>query len=187
MVQKGTISKTDKSIADAIDTAGQAGSNEICLSTGVILIAKQANPNVLIRVMTDAQRPEPPTWFNKAMGREMENPDDPDYIKRVQAWEMGYNNSMLNALIGLGTELKSKPKGFPGPDDDTWLEDYKAFGLQTHPESKAWRYITWILFKAAVIDKDTQAISDKVKQLSGVREADVKSAETFPGSDKEDR
>jgi len=184
MSKTSELNKTDKAIADAVDTAGQAEDNLIRLSTGVVLSAKQANPNVLIRVMTAQERPSPPVVFIKAMGREMENPDDPDYIKRVQAWEMNYNNSMLNALVGLGTELRSKPKGFPGPEDDSWLEDYKAMGLPVHPESKAWRYITWVLFKAAVIDKDTQAIGEKVKNLSGVREADVQAAETFPGRDE---
>ena len=184
---KGSINETDKIVAETIDANGQADDNLIRLSTGVVLLAKQANPNVLIRVMTAQERPQPPVVFIKNMGREMENPDDPDYIKRVQSWEMSYNNSMLNALVGLGTELKSKPKGFAGPDDDRWLEDYKALGLPIHPESPAWRYITWVLFKAAINDKDTGLIGEKVKQLSGVKEADVKAAETFSGSDETNR
>lgn len=183
MAKVKTISDTDIDVAKVIDESGRADDNLIRLSTGVILQAKQANPNVLIRVMTAQERPTPPVVFMKAMGREMENPDDPDYIKRVEAWEMNYNNSMLNALVGLGTELKSKPKGMVGPDSDTWLEDYKALGLPIHPESNAWRYITWVLFMAAVSEKDTAEIGNRVKALSGVREADVQSAETFPRSD----
>jgi hypothetical protein len=178
------INETDQDIANAIDAEGQADDNLIRLSTGVVLVAKQANPNILIRVMTAQERPTPPVVFIKNMGRDMENPDDPDYIKRVQAWEMNYNNSMLNALVGLGTELKSKPKAMQGPDGDDWLDEYKMLGLPVHPESPSWRYITWVLFKAAVIDKDTQAIGNKVKNLSGVKEADVQAAETFPGRDK---
>jgi hypothetical protein len=179
------VTDTDKNIAKAIDSAnGEADDHLIRLSTGVILKAKQANPNVLIRIMTSQPRPLPPTYFNKAMGREMENPDDPDYKGRVDAWQMAYNNGMLNALVGLGTELVSKPKAMPGPQDDAWLKDYEALGLPVIRDSPAWRYITWVLFKAAVIDKDTTAIGEAVKQLSGVREADVKSAETFPGSDE---
>lgn len=176
------ISDVDKNIAKAIDVAEGEADNTVRLSTGVVLKVKQANPNVLIRIMTSQIRPTPPEYHNDAMGRMMENPDDPDYIKRVKAWEMNYNNGMLNALIGLGTELISKPKSMPGPDDDRWLKDYEALGLPTIRDSPAWRYITWVLFKAAVIDKDTAAIGEAVKKLSGVQEADVKSAETFPGS-----
>lgn len=179
--EKG-LNKTDRVVSEAIDKSGEANDNLIRLSTGVVLTAKQANPNVLIRVMTAYERPSPPVKFVEVMGREMENPDDPDYIARVQAWEMNYNNSMLNALIGLGTELKSRPKNMEGPEGNGWIEDYKALGLPVHPRSASWRYITWVLFKAAVTDKDTAAIGNKVKPLSGVQEADVQSAETFPGS-----
>lgn len=177
------LNKSDKNIAKALDSQKQAENNEIRLSTGVVLTAKQANPNVLIRIMTAVPRPKPPVYFDEMMGREMENPDHPDYKKQVDAWEMQYNNGMLNALVGLGTELKSKPKSIPHPDDDSWLADYRALGLPIVPDSKAWRYITWVLFVAAVSDSDTKAIMEKVKALSGVREADVQAAETFPDGD----
>lgn len=213
------LNKSDKNIAKALDAQKQAESNEIRLSTGVILTAKQANPNVLIRIMTAVPRPKPPVYFDEMMGREMENPDHPDYKKQVDAWEMQYNNGMLNALVGLGTELKSLPKGTEGPfgrlketivcehcgannkpkeqscskcgaplplaeeAQPRWLADYRALGLPVVPDSKAWRYITWVLFVAAVNDSDTKAIMEKVKALSGVREADVQAAETFPDGD----
>ena len=222
-MKKDGINETDEIVANAIDAAGQADDNLIRLSTGVVLKAKQASPTILIRVMTAKERPEPPVVFIKAMGREMENPDDPDYIDRVQAWEMNYKNSMLNALVGLGTELVSIPNGMEGPHPKIkpfvncgkcktknkserescskcgaslpsvdvealeWVDEYKLLGMPTHPESSSWRYITWIMFKAAPTDKDIQLISEKVKRLSGVPEADVQSAETFPGSDEKSR
>lgn len=186
-MSKVNVNDTDREIAKALDAAGEADDNLIRLSTGVILEAHQANPNVLIRVMTAKQRPDPPVVFIKAMGREMENPDDPDYISRVKDWEMSYNNGMLNALVALGTTFVSKPKGMPGPDDETWLKDYEALGLPVIRDSKAWRYITWVLFKAAVNEKDTALIGEKVKRLSGVKEADVKAAETFPEGDQAGR
>jgi len=177
------LNKTDQAIGKAIDKAALPDSDEITLSTGVVLKARQANPNILIRIMTSVPRPKPPVYFDEMMGREMENTDHPDYKARVEAWEMEYNNGMLNALVGLGTSLKSKPKDMPGPDDDDWLADYKILGLPTVSESKAWRYITWVLFLAAITDKDVSAIAEKVKGMSGVKEADVKSAETFPDGD----
>ena len=183
----GPITDVDKKIAKAIDDEGKEKDDLIRLSTGVVLKAKQANPNVLIRIMTTQRRPTPPVFFSKTMGREMENPDHPDYISRVKAWEMDYNNGMLNALVGLGTTLESKPKDMPGPNDDAWLKEYEALGLEVIRDSAAWRYITWVLFKAAVNEKDTAEIGAKVKSLSGVKEADVKSAETFPGSDEASR
>jgi hypothetical protein len=205
--------KADRAIAETIDASGKAESNEIHLSTGVVLIAKQANPNMLIRAMTAQRRPTPPTYFSKEMGREMENPDDPDYISRVQSWQMEYSNGMLNVLIGLGTELKTMPRGMEGPDPKiaykakctscgtktekdscpkcgapveheqdplAWVADYKALGFPVIPNSPAWRYITWVMFKAAPTSEDVALISEKVKNLSGIKEANVKDAETFP-------
>lgn len=182
-MKKQGINETDGLIAKVIDASGQRNDNTLTLSTGVVLRAKQASPSIMIRVMTARERPQPPMVFMQAMGREMENPDDPDYIARVQAWEMNYNNSMLNALIGLGTELVAKPRNVAGPSDKAWIEDYKALGLPIQPESPAWRYITWVMFVAAPLDTDIAMIGEKVKGLSGVREADVQSAETFPRSD----
>lgn len=222
-MKKTSILDSDKVVAQAIDNESGETDNLIHLSTGVVLEARQANPHVLIRVMTAQERPQPPVSFVQAMGREMENPDDPDYIKRVEAWEMAYNNSMLNALVGLGTTLKSLPKGMEGPhpkvvpftkcgscgtendsekqlcvkcdaplpeqirENLSWVKEYQAYGLPVHPEIEAWRYITWVLFKAAVKESDTALIGQKVKDLSGVREANVQKAVTFPGSDETDR
>lgn len=177
---------TDRKIAKAIDGTSGEATNQIVLSTGVVLLAKPANPNMLIRAMTAHRRPSPPTVFVKEMGREMENPDDPDYISRVQSWQMEYSNSMLNVLIGLGTEVVSIPKGMEGPHPKkkdelpAWVKDYSAMGFPILPDSPAWRYITWVMFIAGPTDKDTQLIGEKVRALSGVKEADVRDAENFP-------
>lgn len=182
------VNDTDRKLAQAIDKSGGQGDDSlITLSTGVVLRAQQANPNILIRVMTAHPRPKPPEYFNEAMGRNMENPDHPDYLKQVNAWEMEYNNGMLNVMIGTGTVLVSVPKKFSRPEDDDWVEDYRALGLPISPKSPAWRYITWVLFKAAVRDTDTKLIGEKVRALSGVKEADVRNAESFPDGNQEQR
>jgi len=72
------VNETDRVVSEAIDKSAEVKDNFIRLSTGVVLAAKQANPNVLIRVMTAYERPSPPVQFIEVMGREMENPDDPD-------------------------------------------------------------------------------------------------------------
>lgn len=153
------------------------------LSSGVVLKGKKANPLVLIKVMSAFPRPKPPVVFIKNMGRDMENPEDPDYIARVNAWKTESNNALLNALILLGTELFSVPKGFPKPEDDSWISDYSVLGLPINPEVKSWRYLNWITYKACTDEKDVQKIQEVVGRLSGVREADVQSAVTFPGRD----
>lgn len=173
---------TDESLIEAVEEADRS-SDLIELSTGVVLKGKKANPLALLKVMARFERPKPPMVFMKAMGREMENPEDPDYIERIKAWQRESNMALLNALILLGTELHSTPAGFPRPEDDSWLDEYSVFGLDMRPTIPAWRYLTWITFKACVDEKDMLRIQETVGKLSGVREADVKSAVTFPGSD----
>lgn len=155
---------------------------EITLSTGVVLRGKQAPPLILIKVMGRFPRPKVPVTFVKNMGREMENPDDPDYQSRVQSWNMEMSEALLSALIMLGTELVSKPANFPGPMDDEWLADYELLGLDMKPENRNWRYQTWVYFKAIATADDTTKIREVVGRLSGVSEASVQAAEDFPGS-----
>lgn len=196
METEPNIHAVDRKIAKQLDSAS-GETNDIILSTGVVLTAKPANPTMLIRAMTAHHRPSPPTHFIEAMGREMENPDDPDYISRVNAWQMEYSSALLNVLIALGTELKSVPNGMEGPHpfavkpksgkkidevekQPTWIRDYQALGFPIIPDSPQWRYITWVMFRAAVTDADIKLIQSKVQSLSGVKEADVRDAETFP-------
>lgn len=181
------MSKKNGSTEDkVIEALEENGLNErlIPLSSGVILRAKQAPPLALVKVMAAFPRPKPPTWMNPQMGREMENPDDPEYIERLKAHQTESSNAILNALILLGTELKETPKKFPGPDSNEWLEEYSELGLPTRPASKGWRYLTWVTFKAVLNENDLMAIRDAVGRLSGVPEDAVQSAETFSGGDQ---
>lgn len=156
---------------------------EITLSTGVVLRGKQAPPLILVRIMSRFPRPKVPVYYNKTMGRDMENPDNPDYLDRVNAWKIEMSDAVLSALIMLGTELVSKPKDFPGPQDDDWLEEYRLLGMDMMPENRSWRYLNWILFKAIANADDTKKIREVVGRLSGVPETSVQAAEDFPGSE----
>lgn len=185
-------------VVDAVEEAQKIPDNEIRLSTGVVLRAKKANPLVMIRVMSAFPRPKPPTWISPKMGREMENPDDPEYRAQLQSWQMESGSALLNAMILLGTELVSVPKDFPGPHPTKkkgnnngqqelewpeWIEEYEFLGIPMHASNQSWRYLTWVMFKAASNEKDFDLIKEKVGRLSGISEEAVKSAEDFPGSE----
>ena len=49
--------KVDKKIAEKLDAEGEAEKDYVRLSSGVELYVRQANPNILIRVMTASKRP----------------------------------------------------------------------------------------------------------------------------------
>lgn len=169
------------------ETANLNQESEIRLSSGVVLTAKTANPLVLLEAMTNHPRPKPPLVFMETMGRKIENSADPDYIEQVKAWEREQSNVMLDALILYGTALKERPKGVPGPNDDEWLQKYSLLHLETFPTVKDWRYLSWVKFVAVQDADDLKVIRDAVGTLSGVKAADVKTAETFPGSDEANR
>lgn len=176
--------RIDRVIAEVSDNLKkEADDNLIRLSTGVVLKAKQVNPNLLIRIMTKIPRPTPPIYRNEAMGRDMENPDDPAYIERVNSWKMDYSSGLMNVLVAHGTDIFSIPEGLEGVDGKNWVRDYASLGLPVIADSPSWRYTTWIMFVAAVNEKDNALLSKKVMALSGVKEADVQNAENFPKSD----
>lgn len=181
--------KADNDIetARALDSAQGPQDDNITLSSGVVLRGKQANPLILVQVMAAFPRPEPPLVYMQAMGREIENSDDPNYIERLQSWKLEYADRLVTAMVTLGTELVSKPKSVAGPEKDDWLEEYSLLGLPVHPESKTWRYLTWVKFYAVKNEEDMKLIQEVVGRLSGVRESAVKSAENFSGSDQADR
>lgn len=175
---------TKKDVVEAVATALDTPKLEhlIELSSGVVLRARQAPPLALMKVLASYPRPKPPVWFNKAMGREMENPEDPEYVERLKAHRTESSDAILNALILLGTELVSAPKGFPKPDSDGWLEELRELNIPSRPESQSWRYLTWVTFKAVLNEDDLLKIRDEVARLSGVPEDAVQTADRFPGS-----
>lgn len=177
----------DLKTAQAVEKASAQDESLIVLSTGVVLRGKKANPSMLIQTMASFPRPTPPIVYMTSMGREMENQDDPQYLDEVQAWKMEYSNALVTAMILLGTDLESKPRGMPGPFDDEWLEDYSLLTKDIHPNNKKWRYLAWVKFKAAQDEEDMAKIQEVVGRLSGVRESAVAAAEEFPGRDEKDR
>lgn len=176
-------------VGKAIEEAPENGiaTEEVTLSSGVVLRGKQAPPLILIRIMGSHPRPKAPVVFMKAMGRNMVNEADPDFQKALQAWQGEMTHAILTALISLGTEVASIPEGMSGPNDDAWLQEYSILGQDMEPENTAWRYLTWVMFKAAVHADDIKKIQEVVGKLTGVSEASVEAAENFSGSDKTDR
>ena len=173
----------DMKLVRAVADAKIVAQDEFTLSSGVVLRAIKANAGVFIKVMTRFPRPKPPTYFMESMGREMENPDDPDYIDRVKAWDMENNSQILNAMILLGTELVSVPKGVEKPSGDKWLNRYRLLGMQIHSEDSDWRYLNWVSMVAAPDENDMIKIHEVVGRKLGIAEVDVKAAEQFPGRD----
>jgi hypothetical protein len=189
---------TDTKVIEAIENQ-EGEDNLIRLSSGVVLRGKPANATTLIQVISAFPRPKPPIHRNAIMGRDMENPNDPDYISRVQAWQVEQSNAVLTAFILLGTDMESKPEDVLGPqpvvlnngkgkDKKTvvidFLDEYALLNLPMKPQDDRWRYLTWVMTVACQTPADTEKIQEVVGRLSGVSKKDVQAAEEFPGSQK---
>jgi hypothetical protein len=169
-----------KKLADAEEIA-TAAHDTVTLSSGVVLKSKKAPLGLFIKVMSSHERPEVyKQWVEKTQ-RWHENPDHPDYIKAVKAYEYKINEVMVNAVLLLCVDIE-KTGGMKGPDTDDWMDIFFALGLETHPESKGWRKVSWLLAHAILNENDFRLITE-VAQLSGVAisEDAVREAATFPG------
>lgn len=173
---------TDQVVLEAMQD--ETPDDLITLSTGVVLKAKPAPVDVLIKVIARFIFPDPPEYYNKTTGRMMQNPEEPNYIKRVQSIDAQQADAVLTVLILGGTDVHSLPKKFPGYKDDEWLDEYKLMDPDIQPENERWRYLTWVKYKAAPRGTDTQEIQRVVGALSGMSEAAVGAAETFSRGDK---
>lgn len=170
--------------------------NLITLSNGVVLRGKMVPPLVYVTVVGAFPMPKPPLWRDPTLGRMVENPDDPDYIKRVESVENEKNSAILNVMIVYGTQIESLPPHVSNPFieyrkvgkknekvEPAWFKRYKLLGLPVFEDDNDWMYLMWIKSEVATTKEDLEQIQKVVGRLSGVPEKDVQAAESFPGSD----
>lgn len=178
----------DVKVIQAVRKAEEAD-DLIRLSTGVTLKAKPVSATTIIAVLASFKRPRPPVIHVATMGRDMENPLDPDYISMVRDWEMARSDALLTVFILNGTELHNKPDDMPGPSPDKknkkdWVKKFSLLNLPMLPEDPDWRYLMWVKTLACGPAEDSKMIQEVVGRLSGVSKSDVRAAEEFPGSEE---
>jgi hypothetical protein len=148
------------------------------LSTGVVLKPTRVPSMVFPELMSRMERPKPPRVFIEDIGREEENPADPDYQSRLEIFNAEYTKAIIDTMIILGTEVVYVPDNVAKETDTRWTLKIKALGIV--PTDEIQRYLLWVKFVAATDNKDIEAIMREVGRLSGVSEEDVSEAvETF--------
>lgn len=152
------------------------GSNEnlITLSTGVVLGVKKVNRSLLADIIARYSAPTIPTFYNADKGREEENPNDPEYVRKLQTYQTKLGNDINNAIILDGTEIESAPEGLELQDNPRWLRRMKLKGYDIDSEDA--RYLYWVKFVAAQDDADFTLILNGVKRRMGILERDVRFA-----------
>lgn len=161
--------------------------NTFTLSSGVVLRGKQAPMKVIMSVMSRYERPPVPVVFDPGVGRNVENPTDPDYKKAVTLVDTKTTEAVMNVLVIFGTEIVSVPRGLGRPKDNGWLDKLEATGQEISEkdrENKHWRYLNWFSTTAAPEQEDMVLLMNHVGKLTGVSEGDVADAANFPKGDE---
>lgn len=162
--------------AEAVQKAQNKSKDVIEFSTGAkIKVKEQMNPSVFIDILADleAVRPDPPTTYVEAIDREEVNLEDPEYLKNLGRWEIVGSRRMVDALILIGTEFLSAPKGLASPEDNDWIGVLEVLGFKLNRRSKASRYLAWVKHVAIKTADDWAVITENVGRRAGVSESDV--------------
>lgn len=161
------------------------------LSSGVVLNIKQVPPMILAKVYnTLPEEPKPPKVFVEDLGREEENPNDPNYISAVGDYQMKLTDAITDAVIVFGTSLASTPAGFPTPyaDYDEWAFPLSIIGIivpQPRNEKDQLTYSSWVKYVAAATQEDLENLIATVSEISGVSEKAVaQAADQFRGEEE---
>lgn len=170
-----------------IDQSQKDRKDLLTLSNGIVLMVSRVPATILVDVMAEVrrERPKPPVHYIERLGREEENPSDPDYIEAMESFKLRQAKIVGDAFLAAGTKLWSCPEGMPKPDDKDadWLENMRILNINI-PDGRRGRYLMWLKAVALVEQDDYAKVMEEVGRKSGVRETDVQSAaESFRGDE----
>ena len=154
---------------------------ELTLSNGIRLRVKPFPRALLRAALSQYPDPEVPVVEFEDGSRE-ENPNDPDY---QAAWERVHEERLEAAArvtlgYGIEADLESLPEGYVGPDDDTWIHDMKALGVDPGDISTPFlRRYAWLNLYAIPTDEERALVALVAQQAVGLVEREVVRAMRF--------
>ena len=125
-----------------------------------------------------ANLPEPqvPRTYIEELGREEENPEDPDYLAACEEHDGRTFEVTSNMFLAVGTSILEVPDGVDKPDDDGWLQVLEAVGIPIDTSTPARRYLAWLQYYALAEQSDLLLLIGAVAARSGVQEGAVQVA-----------
>lgn len=165
----------DQEIQEALELveAQPEQSDEITLSTGVVLKFKKIPILRIQAVVEQFPYPEVPEVFNKDKGRYEKNPFSEEYKKMVEEIDAKRGLAVIDTVLAVGTEVSTTPDNFAGPDTDEWLEELEIGHIKVKRDSKIARYHAWVKYVAIVDQDDVGKILEQFGLQLGVGEANV--------------
>jgi len=182
------IATSDRQVTEAAAAAvslsqGRKRIELITLSTGVVLRLRPVAPTVMDRARQSVPMPQPPMIRNEAKEKDEPNPNHPEYLKALRLYDEQLVLAAWRAAAILGTSVESLPEGFPGPDDDRWIEELEA-GLpegeeldvqrdMDTPRHKNARYFDWLSLYAFGTEEDAFTVSALATSTVSLTEEEV--------------
>lgn len=145
------------------------------LSSGVVLRHKRVPPMILAKVDEKFSDPPIPVLWDAEKERNIPNPDDPEYYRKLEQIRMDRGKAMIDILIGMGTEIEFIPSTVQHPDEEEWVENLAFVNIDV-PKLRLGRYLAWVKYYAAEAAEDIQNLAKKGSSALGVTEEDVAEA-----------
>lgn len=165
-----------KAAVEAVESIAQPLVTEITLDNGVVLKLTPVPPFVAQQAVMNLKEPKPPVVdVGKGDGREEENPNDPNYLEEMNAYNVQVIETTTNAMLITGTEIASIPDGVQSPEDDDWLDRIQFLGIEIERENKWARYIAWLRYYALSGPSIARIIAELRKSV-GLTEEEVDAA-----------
>lgn len=151
--------------------------NILTLSTGVKL--ELFKPSLLaireVERQVNANKPKPPEIYLEDKERSEENPDDPDYINELNAWQADGTERQFSIALVTGSKINYVPNDIPGLDSEEWHGILSVVNVPLGKSTQE-RYIQWTKYVAAPTAMDFGSILIRLLSLVGVREEEVAEA-----------
>lgn len=165
-----------KAAVEAVESAALPLVTEITLDNGVVLKLMPVPPFVTQQAVMNLKEPKPPLVdVGKGEGREEENPNDPDYLEEMNAYNVQVIETTTNAMLITGTEIAAIPDGMQSPEDDDWLDRIQFLGIEVERENKWARYVAWLRYYVLSAPSITRIIAELRKSI-GLTEEEVDAA-----------
>lgn len=179
--KKPTSKSNEKILAETVEEEGVGSANTHTLSTGVVIRTDAIAPDLFIKLQAHNPAPQPKTYFDEKIGRDMmESEDSEGYKQRIKAWDANRQELMIKLVLLKGIEVISVPKGFPTQEDDEWIDEMEFMELEVDRENPIWRRVNWLGSEVLKNSEDYDLVMKEVMAKTGVTEDDVAAADDFP-------
>lgn len=145
------------------------------LSTGIRVRFRGVSGSLIDEVRSRIEFPEVPRIFDEDKQRELENPNDPVYLREVERTETRRNLAATDAMILFGVELVD-----PVPEDDDWVKRLKFVNIEFDADDALTREFAYKKYVAFGVSDIQKLLAASMVSQEGIKQAEA----SFPGAEE---